>query len=456
MSRKSTRNRTQEPVSLKLYSGLTWLLTPLINLAGPLLKYYGGFKDTVPERLGRFSPVLDELNKIRGSRPVIWIHAVSVGETAISGPVINAIRDRRPDALIALSTTTFTGRDYVVRNLKPDALFFFPLDLPVAMNRLVEKIKPDCFVDVEVELWPNCFRSLKRAGVRMALANGRISDRAANAPMIVRGLKRWLLGCFDALFMRSEEDVERAVALGAPEDRTYLAGNLKFAAPPPPLSETERMRIRVLLGVGEHDKLLVAGSTHPGEEEKILDAWKKLNNGLLPKETGTVHLVLAPRHLEQVESVAGLAKAAGGNTSRWTGIRDGAGASGTDVVIVDIIGELMKLYGAADVAFVGGSLVPRGGHNVLEPVAVGVPTLHGPSMANFHDLVRTLKQADLISEVKDSDDLAESVKRILLELNIDDYRERAKELMAKQLKAADMIGAWISANLPPVKPSTNR
>ena len=455
MSPETGQNQLSEPAALKLYAGLTWFFAPLFYLASPLLKYYGGFKDTVPERLGRFSPVLDELERARGSRPLVWIHAVSVGETAIAGPMMEAIRDRRPDALVALSTTTFTGRDYVTRNLKPDALFFYPLDLPGTMNRLVMKLKPDCFIDVEVELWPNCFRALKRAGVKMALANGRISDRAATPPLIVRGLYKWLLRCFDALFMRSAEDVERAIALGAPSDRTHLAGNLKFAAPGPPLPAEERKRIRTLLGVGDRGKLLVAGSTHPGEDEKVLDAWSKLNSGLLPDEIGPLHLILAPRHLEQVERVTGLAKAAGGKTARWTEIRDGKGAPDANVVIVDIIGELMKLYGAADAAFVGGSLVPRGGHNVLEPVAVGVPTLHGPSMANFHDLVRTLGQANLLIEVSDSDDLANSIKRVFMEFNLDEYRTRARELIGRQLKAADMIGDWVSANLPPAKPSNN-
>jgi 3-deoxy-D-manno-octulosonic-acid transferase len=440
-------NRHREPTSLRLYAGITSALTPILNISQPLLRFYGGFKDTVPERLGRFSPVLDELEKSRAGRPLVWIHAVSVGETAIAGPVIDAIRNRRSDVLIALSTGTFTGRDYVLRNLKPDALFFFPLDLPSTMNRLVKKLRPNCFIDVEVELWPNCFRALKRSGVRMALANGRISDRAANPPAIVRSLNRWLYGCFDALFMRSSEDVERAVALGAPKDRTHLAGNLKFAAPGPPLPDEERKRIRTLLGVGERGRLLVAGSTHPGEEEKILSAWKSLNDGLLPKEMRPLHLVLAPRHLEQVERVKELAITSGGKVAKWTEIRDKGVAPDVDVIVVDTIGELMKLYGAADAAFVGGSLIPRGGHNVLEPVAVGIPTLHGPSMANFHDLVRTLGQAGLLYEVSDPDDLAKSVAKIFTSLNLEEYKKTSRELIARQLKAADMIADWVIENL---------
>jgi 3-deoxy-D-manno-octulosonic-acid transferase len=317
------------------------------------------------------------------------------------------------------------------------------------MNRLVKKLRPDCFIDVEVELWPNCFRALKRAGVIMALANGRISDRAVKPPAIVRSLKRWLFGCFDALFMRSAEDVERAIALGAPKDRTHLAGNLKFAAAGSPPTIEERNRIREMLGLGESGKLLVAGSTHPGEEEKIIDAWRKLNNGMLPDGIGPVHLVLAPRHLEQVGRVTGLVRQTGASCAKWTEIRQSGAPSDAEVVVVDTIGELMRLYGAADAAFVGGSLVPRGGHNVLEPVAVGIPTLHGPSMANFHDLVGALSDADLLREVADSDDLASSLKTVLTEMDLGEYREKARRLIDKQMEAPDIIGNWIAANLHP-------
>ncbi|MCX6645301.1 MAG: hypothetical protein NTY09_02930, partial [bacterium] len=219
-----------EPPILIIYSGLSTALVPILHLSKPLLALYGGFRDTVPERLGVFSPTLGELEKNRSGRPLVWIHAVSVGEASVAGALMGEIKERRPDSLIALSTTTFTGRDYIIRNLDPDALFFFPLDLPGTMRKLVAKLRPNCFLDVEVELWPNLFRALADFNIPMALANGRISDRAAKQPFFLRGLYKWLLSSFDGLFMRSGEDVERAVKLGAPRDRTHLAGNLKFAA----------------------------------------------------------------------------------------------------------------------------------------------------------------------------------------------------------------------------------
>jgi 3-deoxy-D-manno-octulosonic-acid transferase len=440
------RDRT-EPFSLKLYAGLTWALTPLFHLAKPLLALYGGFKNTVPERLGKFPQALDDLARNRGNKPLVWIHAVSVGEAAIAGPVMEAVRNRRPDALIAISVGTFTGREYVVRNFKPDALFFFPLDLPSPMNRLAVKLKADCFVDMEVELWPNCFRALKRCGSKMALANGRISDRAAKPPAIIRGLRRWLFECFDALFMRSQEDVERAIALGAPPDRTFLAGNLKFAAAGVPPTDEERDGVRAMLGLTGKRKLFVAGSTHPGEDEKIIEAWKQINDGALPDGMGPVCLVLAPRHLEQVEHVLSLAKQTGASCAKWTEVRDGKAHGDVMIVVVDTIGELKKLYGAADAAFVGGSLIPRGGHNVLEPVAVGVPTLHGPSMANFHDLVRALGEKGLLTEVADSNDLARAIKTIFIETDLSEYRARARDLIDRQLQAAGIIADWIAGVL---------
>jgi len=448
MVERETDESPAIPWSLRWYTGLTVLLTPLAHLLKPALAVYGGFRDTVPERLGKFSYALDELAGKRDGRGLVWIHAVSVGEAAVARPLMKAVRARRPDALVAVSTTTFTGRDYIVRNLDSDALFFFPLDLPSVVGRLVEKLAPDCFLDIEVELWPNLFRTLVDAGVPMALANGRISDRAARPPLILRGLYRWLLGSMDALFMRSAEDVERAVALGAPRDRTYLAGNLKFAACGEPPGDEERASTRRLLGLSGNAKLLVAGSTHPGEDEQLIEAWRDLNENPPPGSADAFHLVLAPRHLEQVERVVGLVRSAGEKVVLWSELRDGGeGPEGAGAVVVDTIGELMRLYGAADVAFVGGSLVKRGGHNVLEPVAMGVPTMHGPSMQNFHDLEKVLGEAGLLTRVTDAKDLARSVRKILAEIDPVEYRKRAMELIGKQLKAADMIADWVVSNL---------
>jgi 3-deoxy-D-manno-octulosonic-acid transferase len=442
------KNRPPEPAMLKIYAGLTAALTPLLHLSKPLLSVYGGFKDTVPERLGKFSPVLDDLAARTGNHPLVFIHAVSVGEASVAKALVDAIRERRDDALTAISTTTFTGRDYILRNFEPDALFFFPLDLPDVMRRLVDKLHPDCFIDIEVELWPNLFRALSDAGVPMALANGRISDRAAHPPAFLRSLYGWLYGSLDALFMRSNEDVERIIALGAPEDRTYLAGNLKFAACGIPPDASEREKTRSILGLGENAKLLVAGSTHPGEDEQIIDAWLDLEKNP-PPGTDSIHLVLAPRHLEQVKRITDLVLMAGRKVALWTQIKEsGQVPEGARAVVVDTIGELMRLYGAADAAFVGGSLVTRGGHNVLEPVAMGVPTVHGPSMANFHDLKKVLSDAGLLIEVENSKELADAVRRCIAEIDRDEYRSRARELIENQQLAADMIADWVAEVLP--------
>lgn len=435
-----------EPLILKAYSVMCTALVPVLHLSKPLLAMYGGFRDTVPERLGYFSPVLDELEAKRSGRPLVWIHAVSVGEASVAGALMGEIKERRPDSLIALSTTTFTGRDYIIRNLEPDALFFFPLDLPGALRKLVAKLRPNCFLDVEVELWPNLFRTLADYNIPMALANGRISDRAANPPYILRGLYRWLLSSFDGLFMRSGEDVERAVKIGAPRNRTHLAGNLKFAACGKPPDSESRNRIRDLLGIGPNGKLVVAGSTHPGEDEKILNSWLDLKKN---RKDGEIHLVLAPRHLEQVERIANLVRETNEPVELWTDIRDrGKILPDVHAVVVNTIGELMKLYGAADLAFVGGSLIKRGGHNVLEPVAMGVPTLHGPSMDNFHDLKKVLGEADLITEVSDSGDFTREAERIFSEIDLSEYRAKARGLIDTQLKAADIIADWVASKLP--------
>ncbi|HDS30062.1 MAG TPA: hypothetical protein ENN67_03375, partial [Firmicutes bacterium] len=437
-----------EPFLLKIYSALTGGLAPLCHLAKPFLKSYGGFRETVPERLGKFSPELDKIREIRGNRKLVWIHAVSVGEAAVAGALLEPIRLKCPDSLVAISTVTLTGREFINRNMKPDLLFFLPFDLPRVVNRLVDKLKPDCFIDIEVELWPNLLRKLKRDGVPMALANGRISDRAANPPAIWKPILSWALSSFDALFMRSSEDVERVIALGAPKNNVHLAGNLKFAAAGKPPNPDDRAKLRKILNVFEQGRLMVAGSTHPGEDEQIIRAWTDLNNGMLPVNLGTMTLVIAPRHLEQVPNVVSLVRKSGNDVMLWTQVSKSGGLpSDIRAVVVDTIGELIKLYGAADVAFVGGSLVPRGGHNVLEPVAGGVPTLHGPSMSNFHDLVRVLGDAGLIIKVDDTESLARTALECLTGIDIDDYRRRSSDLISRQLRAAEIISDWVVTNL---------
>ncbi|MFH1676299.1 MAG: tetraacyldisaccharide 4'-kinase, partial [bacterium] len=450
------KNDPPAPAIVKTYFTLSKIISPIFFTSSPLLSKYGGFLDTVPERLGKFSPVLEILNHKRGNRHLLWIHAVSVGEAAIAGAITDAIRNRSDDILVAVSTTTFTGRDYIRRNCTPDAVFFFPIDRPSAMHKLVEKIRPDCFIDVEVELWPNCFRKLRLAEIPMALANGRISDRAANPPSFMREVYRWLFGCFDALFMRSEEDVDRVVELGAPRERTRLAGNLKFAACNKPLPVELRDKLRRALGVGDKGRLFVAGSTHPGEDEKIIASWRELNDRILPENLKPLIFVLAPRHLEQVERLRGLIANGGEKVELWTEVSDRGIKSGTTAIIVDTIGELNKLYGAADVAFVGGSLIKRGGHNVLEPVAVGTPTLHGPSMDNFHDLVRVLGKGGLLTEVSDSKELGMAILKVLTEFDISEYRAKAEKVIDSQTKASGMIADWVIEKIGNLEPGKGK
>ncbi len=444
MSGRNVQNKLPLPVSLRVYSSITLALTYIAFAVKPLLAGYGGFRDTVPERLGKFSPELEEFSKTSGSRKVVWIHAVSVGEAAVAKVLVDSIRSRNPEVQIAISTTTFTGRDYIRRNFEPDLLFFYPLDLPGPMRNLVHKLKPTCFVDIEVELWPNCFRALVDAGVPMALANGRISDRAADPPGLMKALYRWLLGSMDRLFMRSEKDVERVIALGAPRNKTVLAGNLKFAACGHPPDAAVRNNTRALLGVNDKSILLVCGSTHPGEDEQLLDAWNNLREQL----DQPVHLVLAPRHLEQVDRIISLVSESGENAVKWTEItRSGRIDENVQVVVIDTIGELMGLYAAADVAFVGGSLIAKGGHNVLEPVAMGIPTLHGPSMANFHDLKEVLSGAGLITEVANSGELVNECLKILETNDRVDFIEQSRKLIDSQQKASDLIADWVVEKL---------
>ena len=306
-----------------------------------------------------------------------WVHAVSVGEVMAAVPLVQALRVRWPAADIVVSTVTATG-DRVARARLPEAVatLTFPLDFRGAVRRVVRRVSPGCFIALETELWPNLLRALRQSKVPAVLANGRISDRSYRRYKLVRPLFRRVLADMAFFCMQSEEDARRIISLGAPPERVLVTGNLKMEAPSGDAGATELWRRLLHLGQAP---VVVAGSTHRGEEALVLDAFEALR----PKAEG-LHLVLAPRHPERL-----------------------------DEVLLDTMGELASLYAVADVIFVGGSLVPIGGHNVVEPALHAKAVVFGPHMTNFRDAAALLLRADAAIQVKDGAELTEALGRLL-------------------------------------------
>src|SRR5262245_12317356 len=332
-----------------------------------------------------------------------WVHAVSVGEVMAAVPLVQALRSRWPVTDIVVSTVTATG-ERVARARLPEAvaMFTFPLDFRGSVTRTVRRVQPGCFIAVETELWPNLLRALRLGGVPAVLANGRISDRSYRRYRLVRGLFRRVLADVVLFCMQSEEDARRIISLGAVPERVVVTGNLKMEAPSGDAGAEQLWRRLLQLGPAP---VVVAGSTHRGEEAAVLDAF------LAVRATAEgLRLVLAPRHPERLDEVEGLAEARGLSVVRRSRV---SAANVAPVILLDTMGELASLYGVADVIFVGGSLAPIGGHNVIEPALHAKAVVFGPHMTNFREAAALLLRDEAAIQVADGAELSAALRRLL-------------------------------------------
>jgi 3-deoxy-D-manno-octulosonic-acid transferase len=310
----------------------------------------------------------------------IWYHAVSVGEVMASLPLIRLIMENFPERPLRLSTVTATGQATARARVRGSAqTFYFPYDLPWIMDRAIHRLRPRLFITTETEIWPNCVWRLRRYGIPVVLVNGRISDRSFRWYRRFRLLFRRVLGDFDLLCMQSQEMAARARTIGAKEDRICVTGNLKFdqELPDPVDQRAWRRRLRI----GDEEPTVIAGSTHPGEEEIILRVF-----GRLATRHRELKLILAPRAPERFEEVEGLIAKTGFSVVRRSRIEKMGSGDSHRVILLDTIGELSQIYGIGHVAFVGGSLIAHGGHNPLEVAAHGRVVLFGSHMENFRDI----------------------------------------------------------------------
>ena len=341
----------------------------------------------------------------RMSAPTVWLHAVSLGEMSAAAPLVHAIRARHPQTLLLLTTATPAGR------ARAQALFgssvdvrFLPYDTPGSVRRFLARIQPRLAIIMETELWPNLFGECERRGVPVFLANARLSARSV---FRYRRLGTLFSGLFTAnvqVAAQTALDAERFQSLGAPQARIHVAGNVKFDLQLDAGIADQGRRLRTAIGGAR--SVWIAGSTHAGEEEQVLEA-----HALLLAERPDVLLLLVPRHKDRFAAVAELLARRGVRFARRSsGI---AADAGSEVLLVDTVGELVPLYASADVAFVGGSLVAIGGHNLLEPAALGLPVLTGPYNFNSPEIARLLLQRGAALQVADARGLAAALHRLL-------------------------------------------
>jgi 3-deoxy-D-manno-octulosonic-acid transferase len=352
-----------------------------------------GYWQALGERFGLGSTSL---------KPTLWLHAVSLGEVSAAAPLVRALRGRYPALPLVVTTATPTGRARAASLFGAAAeVRFLPYDTPGGVARFLDRIRPQLAVIMETELWPNLFAECERRGVPLVLASARLSARSVARYRRFRGLARGIFSAASLIAAQTREDAERFIAIGAASARTRVLGNIKFDLELGAGVIEAGRELKHMLGSAR--PVWIAGSTHAGEEEQVLAAHAELPEEAL--------LLLVPRHPDRFDGVAQLLAARGIKFIRRSGgvAPDGA----TRVVLVDTVGELAALYAAADAAFVGGSLVPIGGHNLLEPAALGLPVLTGPSYANGREIARLLLALGAALEVRDARELAAALNRLL-------------------------------------------
>ena len=386
----------------RLYTGLICCAVPFAFAA----VLWRGLRDRsywqgLSERLGRSSR--------SGEAPALWLHAVSLGEMTAAAPLVRALRLQHPHVPLLLTSATPTGRARA-RDLFGDTVDvrFLPYDMPGAVARFLDAVRPRLGIIMETELWPNLFGECERRGVPLVLASARLSEKSAARYRRLGGLFHRTAFAISVVGAQTAADAERFIAIGARSDRTHLVGNIKFDVQPGTAMAGRGRELRASFGAAR--PVWIAGSTHAGEEEQVLAAQKEL----LVRRPDAL-LLLVPRHPGRFQAVADLL----GRLQFRFARRSGGEAAdlGTQVLLVDTVGELAALYAAADVAFVGGSLVPVGGHNLLEPAALGIPVLTGPHHSNGKDIAEMLILEGGARQVNDAIQLAAAVAELLSDSN---------------------------------------
>lgn len=386
------------PALRVLYSFIFILVIPLILLRliwrGSRASAYFKRWD---ERFGlKAAPATD--------KPVIWVHAVSVGEVEAARPLVESLQQLYSDHQVLITTMTPTGSARVKSLYAEQVLHcYLPYDLPFSVKRFLKSARPEFGIIMETELWPNLIHYAHALDIPLVLANARLSARSAAGYQRIAKLTRTMLQQFSLIAAQSQDDRQRLIALGADKNNVHAVGNLKFEIALPASLNEEAEALRTIWG---NRPVFIAASTHEGEDEIILNASRQIR-----AEFPDLLLILVPRHPERFDKVAALSQRAGFKILRRS--ENGMCTRDIQVLVVDSMGELPLFYGTADIAFVGGSLVPTGGHNLLEPAALGRAVLIGPHYFNFNEISRQFLDTGAALQVDDEKSLATAVINLL-------------------------------------------
>jgi 3-deoxy-D-manno-octulosonic-acid transferase len=414
----------------------SFLLTLIFIALLPYFTYQilvnGKYLSNLRERLGLLPDSLKS-----DARSTIWLHAVSVGETLTAHSLVKALRARFPDHRLIISTTTATGQAVARSKItEADGFCYFPFDWKFSVRRVLNTLNPQILILMESELWLNCLSECNKRKIPVVVANGRISDRSYARSQKLGLFVRRLYNLVTRFEMQSRVDAVRAVKLGAPADRVSVSGNIKYdigkAGESPQAAEIAHSLDKIF--ALNSTPLIVAGSTSDGEEEIILSAFEQLRNATGLEKT---RLLIAPRHPERFDEVAQLLDSSRLIYARRStrGLPDVTRS--IDAILLDSIGELAALYQFASVVFVGGSLVKKGGHNILEPALFAKPIIVGPYMENFREIAREFLRRDALIQLQKADDqaLVDELKAAMTDLLND--RERAQELGENARRAVE-------------------
>lgn len=384
-------------MSRLLYSIVLYVLTPLIFLYFVFRsRREPGYRSRLSERLAWFAP-------LSGARP-IWVHAVSVGETGAAIPLIKELQARYPDCPVLVTTATPTGAERVQTAFGDSVRHIYaPVDLPGVARRFCDRVRPRLALVMETELWPNLYHALDRRRIPLVLVNARMSTGSQANYRRLSGLARATIACIDVIATQSPADADRYASLGAEPTQLVTTGNVKFDLHVP--NELVEAGKALRGELGRERPVWIAASTHEDEEAQVLNAHR-----LLLDRWPDLLLILTPRHPDRFKRVAALCSEQGFRVA----IRSRAESAATaQVYLADTMGELMMLYAAADAAFVGGSLVPTGGHNLLQPAALGLVPVSGPELFNFLQIAELLRNEDALLIAHDPTELAARIGKLL-------------------------------------------
>ena len=389
--------RTIYNILMIVAAGIVWpVVLPMVLLSEKRRK-------TVPYRLGIVPRPMGGRDPQHGKpRRPIWVHALSVGEVLSALPLLQILQKRYKDRRVLLSVSTLTGFELAKTRLSGTRweVFFSPYDIPLVVSRMIDSVDPALMVIVETDIWPNMVYHLHHRRIPIVLANARLSPRTFSGYRKLRSIMGPTLRRISKICAQSGSEADRFYQLGVGRSRLVVTGNVKFDQVQTPVTEEQVSELAKRLGIGKKTPLLIAGSTHNGEEAILADAFQAIR-----RDYPTLRLIVVPRNPKRAASVDRMFTAAGFSCGRLSDSEQPQGIASPDVWVVDVIGVLRGLYRLSNISFIGGSLVKRGGHNPLEAAECGKPILFGPHMTDFPDISRKLKEGKGAIEVRTATDI---------------------------------------------------